>query len=260
MNITFHPETSADHYAVEEMTREAFWRFWEPEQTVCHEHLLVRKVRNCPSLVQELNIVARANGEIAGHIIFTKSRVEDTETLTFGPLTVLPKFQSQGIGKALMRYAFSIARDMGFRAVIIYGNPDYYPRAGFRRAAEFGITTPDSSVFDALLVYELYDGALDGIGGKYYIDPVYESLTDEEAREFDKQFPPRQLHVFTPVGVLLDRLDSTSADALRAKDFPSLDFIKSQSEREIAGIIGGDSIQTVRDVMRAHGFNWGTRA
>ena len=258
MNLTFRLETPADHRAAEEMTREAFWRFWEPEQTICHEHLLVRKLRGCPSLVPELNITAKADGKIAGHIIFTKSRVENTETLTFGPLTVLPEFQSRGIGKALMRYAFDIARDMDFRAVIIYGNPDYYPRANFRRASQFGITTPDGSVFDALLVYELYDGALDGIGGKYHIDSVYESLTDEEAHEFDRQFPPKPPHVFTPIDVLSDRLDSTAADALRAMNFPSLDFIRSQSEREIAEIIGRDSIKIVCDVMWEHGFNWGT--
>ena len=106
-------------------------------------------------------------------------------------------------------------------------------------------------------MHELYDGALDGISGKYHIDPIYESLTDEEAREFDRQFPPKPPHVFTPIDVLYDRLDGAAADALRAKNFPSLDFIKSQSEREIAEIIGGDSVKIVRDVMREHGFNWG---
>lgn len=39
MNIRL--ETTADYYAVEEMTREAFWRFREDDRVICDEHLLV---------------------------------------------------------------------------------------------------------------------------------------------------------------------------------------------------------------------------
>ena len=270
MNITFRLETPADHYTVEAMTREAFWQFWEPDsselRTVCDEHLLVTKLRTCQSLVPELNFVAEVDGELAGHIIFTKSRIENNgdethETLTFGPLTVLPKFQCQGVGKALMRHAFDEAVRLGFRAVIIYGNPDYYPRFGFRRAAEFGITTPEGSVFDALLVYPLYDGALDGISGKYYIDSVYEELTQAEAVEFDKKFSPKEPHVPTPIDVLLRKLDSASAKAIKKQKFHTLDILKSQSEREIASLSGmtAEAVEVVRAVMREHGFRWGVR-
>jgi hypothetical protein len=166
-----------------------------------------------------------------------------------------------------MRRAFDEAVRLGFRAVIIYGNPDYYPRFGgkpsasFRRAAEFGITTPDGSVFDALLVYPLYDGALDGISGKYYIDSVYEELTQTETLEFDKKFPPKEPHVPTPIDVLLERLDSESAKAIRGQKFPTLDVLKSQSEREIASLSGmtAEAVEVVREVMREHGFRWGAR-
>ncbi|MCL1903694.1 MAG: N-acetyltransferase [Oscillospiraceae bacterium] len=266
MNITFRLETPADHYAVEAMTREAFWQFWESDRTVCDEHLLVSKLRTCQSFVPELNFVAEVDGELAGHIIFSKSRVEDSggethETLTFGPLTVSPKFQCQGVGKALMRHAFDEAVRLGHKAVIIYGNPDYYPRFGFRRAVEFGITTPDGSVFDALLVYSLYNGALDGISGKYYIDSVYEELTQAEAAEFDKKFPPKDPHIPTPINVLLERLDSESAEAIREKKFLTLDILNSWSEREIASLSGMtvEAVEVVREVMQERGFRWGAK-
>ena len=58
MNITFRLETPADHYAVEAMTREAFWQFWETDRTVCDEHLLVSKLRTCSSFVPELKKTA----------------------------------------------------------------------------------------------------------------------------------------------------------------------------------------------------------
>jgi predicted N-acetyltransferase YhbS len=206
-----------------------------------------------------LNLVAEADGRIAGHIIFSRSRIENHETLTFGPLSVSPEFQCRGIGKALIQHAFAEARRLGFRAVIIYGNPDYYPRCGFRRASDFGITTPDGSVFDALLVYPLYDGALDGISGRYYIDAVYEDLTPEETLEFDKKFPHKEPHVQTPIDVLLKRLDPASADALKAAEFTTFDVLKSHSEREISSLPGmsAEAVEVIRALMKEHGFRWG---
>jgi len=264
MNITFRLETPDDYYVVEEMTREAFWQFWEPDRVICDEHFLVSKLRSCPELLPELNIVAEADEKIAGHIIFTRCHIEDSagkihEALTFGPLTVSPEFQCKGIGKALMRHSFNEARRLGFRAVIIYGNPDYYPRFGFKRAAEFGITAKDGSVFDALMVYPLFEYALDNISGKNSIHAVYESLTQEETLEFDKRFPYKEPHIQTPIEVLLKRLDSAAAKAIKAKKFVTLDFLKSQSEGEIASLAGmsAEAVETVRATMKEYGFRWG---
>ena len=264
MNIQIRTETFADYYAVEELTREAFWKFWEPDRTICDEHLLVSKLRNCLALVPELNCIAEIGGKIVGHIIYTKSWIEDSsgtnhETLTFGPLSVLPEYQNKGIGKALMQYTFDKARHLGFRAVIIFGNPDYYPRIDFKRAAEFAVTAPDGSVFDALMVYELYDKALEKISGKYSIDPAYEELTQEAALEFDKKFPHKAPYIQTSIDMLLERLDTTAANALREKGFRTLDIIKSQSECEIALLSGMNqkSVETIRKLMRERGFNWG---
>ena len=91
MNLTFRLETSDDHYAVEELTREAFWEFWEDDRIICDEHLLVYKLRQAAGFVPELNLVAELDGKLAGHIIYSKCRIEvddgeSYEMLTFGPL------------------------------------------------------------------------------------------------------------------------------------------------------------------------------
>ena len=195
MNWTLRLEVPGDYYTVEGLTREAFWRF-RGERLICDEHLLVHKLRSSGAFVPELDYIAETGGKIIGHIIYTKSWIESEdgkkhETLTFGPLSILPDYQNKGIGKALMLHSFAEAKKLGYRAVIIFGHPDYYPRVGFKRAAEFGLTTPDGSVFDAFMVYPLYDGALEGISGKFYTDPVYEQLTGEETLEFDKRFPKK---------------------------------------------------------------------
>jgi len=268
MDLIIRQETEADHHAVEEITRDAFWAFWEEDEDreMCNEHLLVHKLRNVDALVPELNCVAEQGGKIVGHIIYTKSYIEAEdgakyETLTFGPLTVKPEYQSKGIGRALMEHTFEIAVKLGHRAVLIFGIPDYYPRVGFKRAADFGLTTSDGAIFDAFMVYPLYDGALDGINGKYYIDSVYFDLSDEETMEFDKRFPKRELHKFTPIDVLLSRLKPEAADAIKKLNIKTLDVIKSRSEREIASLPGIDNeaLDTIREVMKEHKFPWGVR-
>ena len=266
MDIKIRLETPADYFEVEEITREAFWQFWEDDRKICDEHMLVHKLRNVDAFVPELDYVAEIDGKIVGHIIFTKSWIEADdgkkyETLTFGPLTVLPECQSKGIGRALMQHSFAKGKELGFRAVIIYGIPDYYPRVGFKRAAELDLTTADGSTFDAFLVYPLYEGALDGIRGKHDFDPVYMQLTQEETLEFDKRFPPKKPHIQVPISVLLDRLEQDAAKALQEKGFKTVDVLKSLSEREVSAILSMDkkAIETVRAVMKEYNYPWGEK-
>ena len=117
--------------------------------------------------------------------------MEDVPTVTFGPLSVLPVYQGQGVGSALVRHTLPLCREMGFRAVIIYGNPAYYGRFGFRAARDFDICTADNMYAAALQVLELYPGALDGVHGRFFESDAFE--TDVRAAEaFDKDFPRRE--------------------------------------------------------------------
>ena len=47
------------------------------------------------------------------------------------------------------------AKRLGYRAIVFFGHPDYYPRVGFRRAEEFGITTASGKNIDALMAMPL---------------------------------------------------------------------------------------------------------
>jgi len=279
--IHLRRERPQDHYAVEELTREAFWNmFWGVKgQVICEEHLLVPKLRKCPSFVPELDYVAEMGGDLVGHIIYTRSKIVDDngrehETLTFGPLSVLPSYQSKGVGRALMNFTFGVAKAMGFRAVIIFGHPDYYPRVGFKRCAEFGIFTSDGenfdgetlepssagATFDPFMVYPLYEGALSGIRGRYYTTPAYdEDLTQEEALDFDKRFPPKQLHTPFPIEVLLNRLAPDAKRAIQTLEYRTLTLLTTKSEREIRSLVGIDdlAIETIKAVMLEHGYRWG---
>lgn len=260
-NITLHLERPEDYRSVEELTREAFWK---NSRHICDEHLLVKRLRKVPAFVPELDYVAEMGGRLVGHIIYTKSRIEDAsgktcETLTFGPLSVLPGYQNAGVGKALMLHTFIEARRLGYRAILIFGHPDYYPRVGFRRASEFGITTADGKNFDPFMALPLYDGALDGIHGRYFIDPVYDDLDEKDVLEFEKDFPPKDKFVPVPIAVLLCRLETNAQRAIEGLGCPYLDAMRARSEREISALTGIDrkSVDTIREVMLEHGYRWG---
>ena len=265
MDIKIRLETPADYHAVEAVARETFWDGnWDIQPKVTDIHLLVSKLRKCESYVPDLHYVAEIDDKIVGHIIYTKSRIEDDagtshETLTFGPLSVLPEYQSKGIGKALMLHSFAEAKRLGYRAVIIFGYPSYYPRIGFRHCSDFSIKpSGDEGADDSFMVYPLYDGALDGINGTYYIDSVYYSLTPEDALEYDKKFPPKALHVPVSIDAVINRLKPDAQVSIRKLNLATLHALTTKSERELRTLNGIDdmAIKTIRMVMQDNGKYW----
>lgn len=109
-------------------------------------------------------------------------------TLTFGPFSVLPEFQKQGIGTALIHHTVEMAQAACERAILIFGDPGYYGRFGFLPASLFGITLPDGSSFEAFMALELYLHALDEVKGKFYEDESFEKCDAESVDAFDSAF------------------------------------------------------------------------
>ena len=79
---------------------------------------------------------------------------------------------------------------MGHRAVIIYGDPAYYRRFGFRPAEEFDICTADGMYAAALQVLEMWPGSMEGVHGRFFESPAFE-VDVLAAEAFDKSFPPQ---------------------------------------------------------------------
>jgi len=193
MEIFIRPENEEDYYIVENLTREAFWKP-DKKPIGCDEHYLLNKLRQSSDFIKELDYVALADNKIVGHIIYTKSRIIDSdnnehETISFGPISVLPEYQKKGIGTKLINFTFKKAKEMGYRAVIIYGHPEYYPRFGFKNAKDYNITTPEGKNFDAFMICELFEGALNGITGRGYESSIFFDINAQDAEEFDKRFP-----------------------------------------------------------------------
>lgn len=196
MTISIRLEEKNDFRDVEDMTREAFWDLYKPG---CVEHLIVHKIRKVPAFVKELNFLACDKDKIVGNIIYSKSKIvnvenKEFEVLCMGPLAVLPSYQGQGIGSLLMKHSIEKAKQLGYKAIIIFGNPNYYHRFNFSNAEEYGIQTSWGENIEAFMVLELYSGGLNGISGKHYEDSVFE-IESEELEIFEKEFPFKEKHV-----------------------------------------------------------------
>ena len=189
-DLILRPERPSEYREMEEIVRDAFWDKYCPG---CGEHLVVHRMRNSGAVVPELCLAAEVNGELAGGIWYAKAAIRgggnEYPVLTMGPVCVKPEMQSRGIGAELIRKTLSLAAGK-YPAVIIYGNPEYYNRFGFRPASEFGITDAEGNPCPAILIRPLAD---DVPGGAFDEGAVYH-VTPDEVRAFDKTFPPRRKH------------------------------------------------------------------
>ncbi|MDR1687176.1 MAG: N-acetyltransferase [Clostridiales bacterium] len=259
MDIQIRLETPADPRAVEELTREAFWGSMS-HPTCDGEHLLVHKLRKLPCFIPSLSFVAETEGELAGHIIYSTAKIvtpenDSLEVLTFGPLSVLPKYKGKGVGSALTRYSVEKAKKLCFRAIVILGHPDYYPRFGFLRGSDFGITSADGASFDALMVIPLYDGALNSISGKFIEDPAFQ-MSAEEIEAFDKTFPPKDPVNLTPIDVLTQKLSPSAAREIERQNIEVLAKLQEVSGAEIKRLSGikPDDLEVINQVLKEYGY------
>lgn len=190
MEIVIREERFEDHWDTEYMTQKAFWNLHNPG---CSEHLLVHKLRSDAAYVPEISRVAEKDGKIVGTILYSRAKVVEGdlthEVLVFGPLCVEPSLQNMGIGGLLLETTMQLARDAGYKAIIIFGEPGYYPKHGFVPCNHFGITTSTGENFDAFMGIELIPGGLEDVHGKFYEADLFENLPDAEVDEFNKKFP-----------------------------------------------------------------------
>lgn len=194
-NLLIRLEEPKDYRAVEEVTRAAFWREDRIKELGigCCEHYMVHALRQKDG-IKALSFVAELEGQVVGHIIYSQAHIlcpdgKKVTVLNFGPLSVLPTLQKQGIGSSLMTHSLACAKALGYGAILFFGHPTYYPRFGFVEASTFGITTAWGGNFPAFMAQELIPGYLEAITGKYIEAPIYdEELNKDDAKAYDEAF------------------------------------------------------------------------
>jgi putative acetyltransferase len=141
------------------------------------EAKLVDKLRKTEGFIPELSLVATKDDEVVGHILFSIIHIQtDTKrvpVLALAPMAVLPQHQKQGIGSRLVREGLIKCKELGYKAVILVGHPNYYPRFGFTPAKEIGLELPFDAPSEAFMAYEIIPQALEGTKGMVVYPPEF---------------------------------------------------------------------------------------
>lgn len=166
MEISIRQEETGDYPAVFKVIEQAF----EKEELSDHkEQFLVERLRKSPAFIPELSLVAETGSAIVGHIlltrIFIKSSHRTYNSLALAPVSVLPEYQGKGIGGALIQYAHSKARELGYQSIVLLGHENYYPRFGYRQAHIFGIVLPFEAPKENCMAIALTENGLEGVSG-----------------------------------------------------------------------------------------------
>lgn len=195
-DYTIRLEKKAEHRAVENLVREAFWNVYRPG---CSEHYVIHVLRDDPAFVKELDFVMEQGGELIGQNMFMRTVIEADDgrvipVLTMGPIGITPERKRQGYGKRLLDCSLEKAAAMGFGAVLFEGNIGFYGKSGFDYARKFGIRyhdLPEGADDSFFLCKELIPGYLDDVTGVYQTPQGY-YVDDADVEAFDKAFPPKE--------------------------------------------------------------------
>jgi putative acetyltransferase len=124
-----------------------------------------------------LSLVALVDGRVAGHILFSPVQVNDLTGAALAPMAVLPEYQHRGIGSQLVRAGVARLEQLGCPFVLVLGHPRYYPRFGFKPAAQYGITCEWEVPSDVFMVLVLDESRMTSASGPAVYRPEFASVT-----------------------------------------------------------------------------------
>lgn len=159
-------EENRDHQKVFHLIEEAFRNMGHSDH---QEQFLVERLRKSDAFIPELSIVAEIDDKIVGHILFTKITIENDsesfDSLALAPISVKPDFQNKGIGSQLITFGHIIAKELGYHSVILIGHENYYPKFGYEKCSNFGISFPFDIPEENGMALELVEDGLKNVTG-----------------------------------------------------------------------------------------------
>jgi len=149
--IEIREETEEDYQAIRKVNDRAFG---QPD-----EGRIVDKIRD--ACKEAMSLVAVLDHEIVGHVFFSPvaihSSAHSVTGMGLGPMSVLPDFQNRGIGTMLVNEGLRRIRGTSCPFVVVLGHETYYPRFGFERASQFGLTPQWEGIPDAAFMAIILD-------------------------------------------------------------------------------------------------------
>jgi putative acetyltransferase len=121
LEIVIRTETSADIDAITEVTVAAFKTLEISNHT---EQFIIAALRAANALT--VSLVAEVDGRVVGHVAFSPVTISDGTQNWYGlgPVSVLPEYQRNAIGKALIQRGLSRLKDLNARGCCLVGHPD----------------------------------------------------------------------------------------------------------------------------------------
>lgn len=173
MNVLIRAADPDDYDQTEAVVRAAFWDVYRPGAI---EHLVLHKLRDADAIVDALDLVALDGEKIIGVLVCPEGSVQNgcqqrTPALSM-MVGVLPGYQRQGIGTLLIQRAVQTAKAHNYSGIVIFGDPAYYARFGFKNAAEYGIQTSEGENLDPFMALELSSGSL--LAGRFIEHPAFQ--------------------------------------------------------------------------------------
>ncbi|OAN86817.1 GCN5 family acetyltransferase [Marinobacter sp. EhC06] len=147
MNITIRTEQEQDVSSIRHVTQAAFATAKHASGT---EAQIVEALRAADVLT--VSLVAECNGEVVGHVAASPVEISDGARgwFGFGPVSVLPEYQRQGVGTRLIRSALDALRRAGAQGCVLVGDPAYYERFGFNTVPDLTLPDVPPEYFQAL--------------------------------------------------------------------------------------------------------------
>ena len=141
------PERRGDEAAIHELNAAAFPTADEAE--------LVDALRAAGRLV--VSLVAADADTVVGHIAFSPVTAGDHAGLGLAPVAVREAHRRRGVGAMLVREGLAAGESLRSPFVVVLGDPAYYSRFGFVRAADIGLGN-EYGVHDEFMVLVLRPG------------------------------------------------------------------------------------------------------
>ena len=172
-NLIIRPERPEDYKDTELMTMRSFWNKYFPG---CVEHNMLRVIRASADYLPEISRIAEVDGKIAGAVYYTKAWITDAPDI-------------DGKADTRRKEVAMLAKNAGIAGIILAGEPDYYPKFGFKRCAEFGITDGEGNSYDAYMCLPL-NNDFASFKGHFVESADFAKIADQGALEkISREFP-----------------------------------------------------------------------
>ena len=164
--MTIRKAAQEDHPSIYHLVRTAFATARVSDGT---EQDFVLELRRRDTYRPDLELVAEENGQLIGHILLTPLPVpgapEGLRGLMAAPLCVRLEDRNRGLGGQLLHEGGRRAAELGYNALFLVGDPEYYGRYGFRNAVSLGFQNSSGVPDPFLLARSLNPDGFQEAGG-----------------------------------------------------------------------------------------------